>query len=197
MITGYVRVSTDKQATENQVFELKQFAEKNGVTIDTFVEETVSGTVKATDRKLGSIIKDMKKGDVIICAEISRLGRNLYMIMSILNELMNRDIQVWTAKEGYKLGNDLSSQVLAFAFSLSAQIERNLISARTKEALQRKKAEGVKLGRPIKDKPTSCLSEDAERIYIMLEDKSKSAVAKELGVSRQTLHKFLKNNSKV
>ena len=84
----------------------------------------------------------MKKGDILICSELSRLGRNLLMIMGILNECMNRDIQVWTIKDNYRLGSDISSKVLAFAFGLSAEIERNLISQRTKEALARKRAEG-------------------------------------------------------
>lgn len=100
------------------------------------------------ERKLGKLLHKVHSGDIIICAELSRLGRNLLMIMSILNYCMENEIQVWTIKDNYKLGNDLNSKVLAFAFGLSAEIERNLISQRTKEALNRKRAEGVILGRP-------------------------------------------------
>lgn len=100
------------------------------------------------DRKLGKLLKRMKRGDILICSELSRLGRNLLMIMGVLNECMNRDIQVWTIKDNYRLGSDINSKVLAFAFGLSAEIERNLISQRTKEALVRKRAEGVILCRP-------------------------------------------------
>jgi DNA invertase Pin-like site-specific DNA recombinase len=148
MIYGYIRVSTDKQTVENQRYEINQFCERNVVVVEKWIEETISGTKNLKDRKLGTLLKKMRKGDVLICSELSRLGRNLLMIMGILNECMNRDIQVWTIKDNYRLGSDINSKVLAFAFGLSAEIERNLISQRTKEALARKKAEGVILGRP-------------------------------------------------
>ena len=97
---------------------------------------------------MGGLLKKVEKDDVIICSELSRLGRNLFMIMEILNICMTKECKVWTIKDNYRLGDDIQSKVLAFAFGLSAEIERNLISQRTKEALARKKAEGVQLGRP-------------------------------------------------
>ena len=148
MIYGYIRVSTDKQTVENQRYEINQFCQTHLHIVYKWIEETISGTKSLQERKLGQLLKKMKKGDVLICSELSRLGRNLLMIMGILNECMNRDIQVWTIKDNYRLGSDISSKVLAFAFGLSAEIERNLISQRTKEALARKRAEGVILGRP-------------------------------------------------
>ena len=148
MIYGYIRVSTDRQTVENQRFEINQFCEKQQIVVNKWIEETISGTKEVQERQLGKLLKRMKKGDVLICSELSRLGRNLLMIMGVLNECMNRDIQVWTIKDNYRLGSDINSKVLAFAFGLSAEIERNLISQRTKEALARKKAEGVVLGRP-------------------------------------------------
>jgi DNA invertase Pin-like site-specific DNA recombinase len=109
-------------------------------------------------------MKKMKQNDILICSELSRLARNLLMIMAILNEYMNRDIQVWTIKDNYRLGSDINSKVLAFAFGLSAEIERNLISQRTKESLARKRAEGVVLGRPkgSKSKVRKLTSKEAE-----------------------------------
>ena len=148
MIYGYIRVSTDKQTLENQRYDINQFCDRNIFVIDKWIEETISGSKKLEERKLGKLLKKMKRDDILICSELSRLGRNLLMIMGILNECMNRDIQVWTIKDNYRLGSDINSKVLAFAFGLSAEIERNLISQRTKEALARKKAEGVILGRP-------------------------------------------------
>ena len=148
MIYGYIRVSSDKQTVENLRFEINKFCERNKLAIDGWIEETISGTKAYNKRELGKLLKRVQKEDLIICAELSRLGRNLFMIMEILNICMSKECRGWTIKDNYRLGNDIQSKVLAFAFGLSAEIERNLISQRTKEALARKKAEGVVLGRP-------------------------------------------------
>ena len=196
MIYGYIRVSTDKQTVENQRFEINKFIKKSGVHVDSWIEETISGTVSPTKRNLGKLIEKTKRGDIIICSELSRLGRNMFMIMSILNILIERGVIIYTVKERYKLGEDLTSKVLAFAFSISAEIERSLISQRTKEALQRKKAEGVKLGRPkgrlnTKYKLTGC----EHKIMMMLnEGYPKSLISKQLNVSPSTLYLYLKKN---
>lgn len=197
MIYGYIRVSTDKQTVENQRFEINRFIKKSGVHVDSWIEETISGTVAPNKRNLGKLISKTKKGDIIICSELSRLGRNMFMIMSILNILMENGVIIYTVKERYKLGEDLTSKVLAFAFSISAEIERALISQRTKEALRRKKAEGVKLGRPkgklnSKYKLTGC----EEKIISMLnEGYPKNLISKQLNVSPSTLYLFLKKKN--
>lgn len=194
MIYGYIRVSTDKQTVENQRFEISSYCTKNNLVIDRWIEETISGTKNYQVRKLGRLLRAMNKNDVLICAELSRLGRNLLMIMSILNLCMQKEIQVWTIKDNYKLGSDISSKVLAFAFGLSAEIERNLISQRTKEALARKKAEGVKLGRPKGSKSSKKKLTGKENVIIGLlkRNTSKSNIAKRLGVHRSTLNSFIK-----
>lgn len=148
MIYGYIRVSSDKQTVENQRFEINRFCSSQQLLIDDWIEETISGTKNFSTRQLGKLLRKVKKNDIIICSELSRLGRNLFMIMEILNICMTKECRVWTIKDNYRLGDDIQSKVLAFAFGLSAEIERNLISQRTKEALARKKAEGVRLGRP-------------------------------------------------
>lgn len=149
MIYGYIRVSSDKQTVENQRFEIERFCNMHNIHIDGWIEETISGTKSYNKRQLGVLLKKVEKEDVIICSELSRLGRSLFMIMEILSLCMKKECKVWTIKDNYRLGDDIQSKVLAFAFGLSAEIERNLISQRTKEALARKRADGVVLGRPV------------------------------------------------
>ena len=194
MIYGYIRVSTDRQTVENQRFEINQCCEKQQIVVNKWIEETISGTKEVQERQLGKLLKKMKKGDVLICSELSRLGRNLLMIMEVLNECMNRNIQVWTIKDNYRLGSDINSKVLAFAFGLSAEIERNLISQRTKEALARKKAEGVVLGRPKGSKSAKTKLTGQEKKIKELLDKrvSYSAIGRILGVHRLTVSSFVK-----
>ena len=195
MIYGYIRVSTDKQTVENQRFEINGYCEHQQILVSKWIEETISGAKSVDDRRLGKLLKKMKKGDILICSELSRLGRNLLMIMGILNECMNRDIQVWTIKDNYRLGSDISSKVLAFAFGLSAEIERNLISQRTKEALARKRAEGVILGRPVGSKSAKTkLTGQERKIQDLLDKKvSYSAIGRILGVHRLTVSSFVQS----
>lgn len=126
MIYGYIRVSSDKQTVENQRFEINNFCDNQKMKIDGWIEETISGTKAYNKRELGKLLNKVQKDDLIICAELSRLGRNLFMIMEILNICMGKECRVWTIKDNYRLGEDIQSKVLAFAFGLSAEIERNL-----------------------------------------------------------------------
>ena len=163
--------------------------------MDNWIEETVSGTRMYTKRRLGKLLKQVKEGDVIICSELSRLGRNLYMIMEILSFCMRRGCKIWTIKDGYRLGDDIQSKVLAFAFGLSAEIERNLISLRTREALARRKAEGQHIGRP-KGKKThkESLTLYRHEAYIrraLQSGQSKRDIALRLHCSRSTLHRYI------
>ena len=139
MVYGYIRVSTDKQTVDNQRFEIERFCSKNEITIDQWIEETISGTKLPGKRLLGSLLDEAKTGDLIVCSELSRLGRNMFMIMSVLNHLMINGVRIWTIKDNYRLGDSIQAKILAFAFGLAAEIERDLISQRTKEALARKR----------------------------------------------------------
>jgi DNA invertase Pin-like site-specific DNA recombinase len=193
MIYGYIRVSTDKQTLENQRYEIKEFCVKKEIIVDRWIEETISGSKEVDDRQLGKLIRKMRKDDILICTELSRLGRNLLMIMGILNDCMKKQVQIWTIKDNYRLGDDISSKVLAFAFGLAAEIERNLISQRTKEALARKKAEGVILGRPKGRKSSKRkLTGKEQKIKEMLEaGVSYSAIARHFKVHRLTVSSFV------
>ncbi len=197
MIYGYIRVSTDKQNVENQRFEIENYCKERGMIVNAWIEETISGTKKIDQRKLGKLLNKLKKDDILICAELSRLGRNMFMIMSILNYCMEKEIKVWTIKDNYRLGDDLTSKVLAFAFGLSAEIERNLISQRTKEALVKKRAEGVILGRPKGKKSSYYKLSGRENMIRELLNKGipKIQIAKILNVHRNTLNKYMKENS--
>lgn len=192
---GYIRVSTDKQTIENQRFEIEKHCRQKNLNIDEWIEETISASKKLEDRKFGHLLKRMKKGDQLMVTELSRLGRNLMQIMSILHGCMENDILVYTIKEHYELGNNINSKVLAFAFGLSAEIERNLISQRTKEALARRKSEGVILGRPKgKKSETLKLTGKENEIYILLNKNiSYSAIARIMGVHRITVSAFTKS----
>lgn len=196
MVYGYIRVSSDKQTVENQRFEINNFCTKQNLSIDGWIEETISGTKAYNKRQLGNLLKKIQKDDLIICAELSRLGRNLFMIMEILNICMTKEAKVWTIKDNYRLGDDIQSKVLAFAFGLSAEIERNLISQRTKEALARKKAEGVVLGRPKgrRSSPDKYKLSGKEILIseLLKENVSKRKIAKICKVDRNTLARFVK-----
>lgn len=195
---GYIRVSSNKQTVENQRFEITNFCNENHLAIDGWIDETISGTKSVDKRRLGKLLKKVKRDDLIICAELSRLGRNLFMIMEILNICMSKGCRVWTIKEGYRLGDDIPSKVLAFAFGLSAEIERKLISQRTKEALARKKAEGVKLGRPI-GRPNAPQKHKLYHKRALIKEllstgTSKYEIARICKVDRKTLYRFLRSD---
>jgi DNA invertase Pin-like site-specific DNA recombinase len=199
MIYGYIRVSSDKQTVENQRFEISEFAKRENIKIDGWIEETISGTKNYDKRKLGRLLRKVKSDDLIICSELSRLGRSLFMIMDILNICMNKECKVWTVKDGYRLGDDIQSKVLAFAFGLSAEIERNLISQRTREALARKRAEGVVLGRPVGTKTNpeklKCHKHRRQLERLLRENYSYSAIGRKLGIHRITVANYIKLDS--
>ena len=143
-----------------------------------------------------SVGQKVKKGDILIASELSRLGRNLLEVMGILQNCLEKDCQIWTLKENYRLGNDIQSKILAFAFGLAAEIERNLISQRTKSSLANLKATGKKLGRPLAAESQKLkLSKNSKKIRNLLsKGVSKSQIAKILGVQRSTLRRFIERN---
>ena len=195
MIYGYIRVSSDKQTVENQKFEINNFCTKENLKIDGWIEETISGTKNYNKRELGRLLKMTIKDDLIICAELSRLGRNLFMIMEILNICMTKECRVWTIKDNYRLGDDIQSKVLAFAFGLSAEIERNLISQRTKEALARKKAEGKQLGRQqgSKNKSNKLTGRGNDIVKLRKSGMTITLIAKKYRVHRSTVYRLLES----
>lgn len=195
MTYGYIRVSSNKQTVENQRYELLQFCASKQMKIDCWIEEAISGTKDYLKRELGTLLSEVDENDLIICTELSRLGRNLFMIMEILNLCMSRGCRVWTVKDGYRLGDDIQSKVLAFAFGLSAEIERNLISQRTIEALARRRHEGQTLGRPqgrlSKQEKYKLYSSHSLIVELLKQGLPKTIIAQKLKVSRNTLSKYV------
>ena len=196
MIYGYIRVSTDKQDCENQKLGIDAKASALGLCIDKYIEDAgISGTKEPEQRALGGVLRHLNPGDVIICSELSRLGRKMFMIMRILEHCMKIGARLYTVKDGYELGDTIQSKVLAFAFGLSAEIERNLIAQRTKEALAALQLRGVKLGRPNGQKNTYHIIDGYENLILDMYSAgvSKRKIARTIRVSPPTISRFLES----
>ncbi len=194
---AYIRVSTENQTTENQKITIRQYCRDHRLTKVKYISENVSGTKNYEKRELGKLIDIVQSGDVLIVTELSRLGRSITMIFEILNILLKKNVKVYAIKENYELGDNVQSQVLAFAFSLSAQIERTLISERTKMGLERVRKQGKQIG-SIKGVKHKNYKLDKKKRYIQRRIKEKQSInslAKELKVMNVTLVNFLKRNN--
>ena len=192
-VYGYIRVSSKKQTLEHQKFEIKKFAKNQKIKIDKWEKETISSRKPLHKRRLGQLLNRLKEGDILIACEISRLGRSLLEVMRILESCLNKNCQVWTIKENYRLGNDIQSKVMAFAFGLSAEIERNLISQRTKSSLENVRASGKKLGRPLAAQSKKLkLSKNTKRVKELLDQGvSQYKISKIMQVQPMTVHRFI------
>ena len=155
------------------------------------------GSLYYKERKLGSLLKCLQNGDTVIVSEISRLGRSLTEVMTILHTLMETGVRVYTCKERFELDDSINSKVLAFAFSLAAEIERRMISSRTREALSRLKSEGKVLGRPKGrlSSHTKLSGRETEMRELLSKGVSKASIAKILCVSRGTLYSYIETRS--
>ena len=173
---------------------MQLFVAKNDMKIDKWVEEVISSRKPLHERRLGKVLKKLKKGDILIATELSRLGRNLLEAMGILQECLEKDCQIWTLKENYRLGADIQSKVLAFAFSLASEIERQLISERTKISLQRLKDEGRHLGRPYGTSYQKLQKQHDRLMNLLDKGVSKAEIARSLGCSWLTVHRYMQRN---
>lgn len=199
MIYAYIRVSTDTQTVENQKLAIKAYARYHRFHNIIWVSETISGTKKPEKRKLGEVIQKAQGGDTIIITELSRLGRSLMMILDVLQNLLEKGVKVIAIKEGYELGDNIQSKVLAFAFGLSAELERILLSERTKQGLERARKMGKRIGRQKGEKPHHFkLTPYKSKIkkYIK-EGRSITSMAEEFCVSWLTMKNFVTVNIKV
>ena len=198
-VFGYIRVSSAKQDVENQRFEILQWADSRKLPITDWVDETISSRKDYKERKLGNLLDCLQNGDTLIVSEISRLGRSLTEVMTILHVLMQTGVRVYTCKERFELDDSINSKVLAFAFSLAAEIERQMISSRTKEALSRLKSEGKVLGRPKGSLSvnTKLSGREVEIRDLLTKGVSKASIAKICAVSRGTLYSYIESRGLV
>ena len=192
MIYTYYRVSTDKQDYENQKEGVVAYCKRQGFNIDKEVkDEGVSGKVDVYKRNLGKLIKKAKKDDVIIVSEISRLGRDLLMVLNTAKTLYEKGVKIYCVKENIHLDGSIMAKVFVTVFGLIAEIERYFISERTKEALERKKAAGVHIGRPF-GFSYSLLDAFADDVIEMRnKGLSKSEISRQLKCTWTTLHRFM------
>lgn len=195
-VVAYVRVSTNKQDLENQRHEIENYCSRHGLVVDEWDEDIASGTVQLKDRQAGALIDSLKSGDRLIVSEVSRISRSIRTIVNTLEDCIERGVEVTSIKEGITFRDDVTSTVMMVGLGLAAQLERKFISARTREALARKKAEGVRLGRPAASylpENRKLFGKDEEILSYMRRRVSKAAIARILDVSASTLHRYIKD----
>ena len=192
---AYIRVSSDKQTCSNQLFTIKEYANTQNIKINQWVEETISSKKSLEERRLGNLLNSLSSEDCIIITEVSRLARNLYELAGILQSAIKKDVKIISIKENYVFQNDLQSKIMAYTFGLAAEIERDLISTRTRMSLEKLKTQNVKLGRPIGSKSRELkLSKNKNKIFELLQcGVSQAKIAKMMKVNPTTLCRFLKN----
>lgn len=192
---AYLRVSTAQQDTGKNKSDILTFANDKKFGHVEFVEEKISGKKHWTKRKIKNIIDDLGENDRLIVPELSRLGRSMLEIMEILSVAKEKGISIYAIKGNWELNGTIQSKLIAMCFSMAAEIERDLISSRTKEALQAKKALGVVLGRP-KGPGKSKLDPYKNEIVALLNNGStKTFVAEKYQCSLPNLYNFLKKNN--
>ncbi len=191
---AYLRVSTTDQDLEKNKFEILQLANEKGLGQVLWVEETVSGRVSWRKREIATILEQLQSGDSLIVSELSRLGRSMLECMEILSIASQKEIKVYAVKGNWRLDNSIQSKIIAMAFSMAAEIERDLISSRTKEALAARKKAGMALGRP-RGVGKSKLDAYRPEIEALLTNGSKQAfIAKRYGTTEPNLSRWLKRH---
>ena len=196
MIYGYIRVSTEKQTVKNQKMAIRAYCRQRRLHNIVWIDETISGTKKPEKRKLGQLLQLVTEDDMIIVTELSRLGRSMIMILDVLQLLLDKHVKVIAIKEGYELGDNIQSKVLAFAFGLSAEIERQLLSARTKLGLERARKAGKRLGRRKgeKLKRHKLTGKGAYMRRELEKGRSMRSLARELHCSWSTVNTYLREH---
>ncbi len=184
-IIAYLRASTDKQDLSHQKLEILEFARRQGLHIDDYVEITISSRKTSKQRRIDELLQTLVETDTLIVTELSRLGRSTAEVIGLVNALVERNIRLVTIKQNLDIHRqDMNSKIIITLFSLFAELERDLISLRTKEALAAKKAQGKPLGNPKGTLQKSKFDKDVARIKELLDyGLSVRKIAKILGCS--------------
>jgi DNA invertase Pin-like site-specific DNA recombinase len=191
-IYAYLRVSTDAQDVDNQKHGILEYANKHGFSNMIFVEDTVSGQKKWQLRKLGELVRNAEKGDIIIFAEISRMARSTLQVLEIMEHCTKHEIEVHVTKQNMILDKSMSSRITVTVLGMAAEIEREFISIRTKEALAKRKAAGLPMGRPAGQAETLKLDAKAAEINdLIAKGVNKRSIAKVVGCSHTALYDWL------
>ncbi len=193
----YLRISTDKQDVESQKFNTEKFCKQRDLEVTEWIVDIVSGAKDVKKRRLWSELQRLESGDTLVVSELSRIGRNLFDIFRVLQYALDKEIKIYTVKEGYVLGKDIQSKVIAFAFGIAAELEHEMISLRTREGLARKKAEGVILGRPIGSKNRDFLlkKHEVDIIEKIKNGATQVSISREYKVHRHTVKLFCKERN--
>lgn len=193
-VLAYLRISTGKQELDNQKLAILNYANTHNIKINEFIEVQISTKKSYKDRRIDQVLEKLKKGDTLIISELSRLGRSIGQVIQIVDELINKKIKLIAIKENIILSGkkNIHTKVMITMIALFAEIERDLISERTKEALAIAKAKGKILGRPKGQLGKSRLDGKEEEIKILLSKKvTKSSIAKIFDISRTAMCSFI------
>ena len=195
---AYLRVSTPQQDVQSQRLGILEYARKSDFRVDEFIEATASGRASDTRRRIDRLMNTLQPGDRLVVSELSRLARSLGQIVAILDALAKQGVSFVAIKENIRVEGkqDIQTKVMTTLFALFAEVERDLISERTREGLAKARSSGKKLGRPKGSLGVSRLDgkEDEIRRFLKL-GVSKSSIAKITGVSRQTLYNFMRTRN--
>ena len=188
---AYLRVSTADQDLEKNKLDILQLAHHRQLNRVKFVSETISGRVPWRKRKIKIVLDDLQADDTLIVSELSRLGRSMLECMEILSVATQKQVTVISVKGNWQLDGSIQSKIMAMAFSMAAEIERDLISSRTKEALRVKKAQGVKLGRPFGSGSSKLDNIKQEIVALVAHGNSQTWIAQRYGCCQSTVSRFV------
>lgn len=179
---AYIRTSTDKQDLNNQKLEIFEFAKKNQLEVNDFIQLSISSRKTTKERRIDEMVEALDDADTLIVTELSRLGRSTAEVIGLVNKLIKKQVRVIAIKQNLDIKqHDMTSKVMITLFSLFSELERDLISLRTKEALATKKAQGIKLGKPKGTIQKSKFDKDVVKIKELLD----------LGLSVRKIANFL------